>query len=166
MNSEYSNKEEVLQKTWTFNSSDFINSLVISTTSAFVVVFFLTNIIEFIARQEPTWINIKIFWPTILYLGAIIGGMIGTTLSYIELKLWQENNYSITPGKIAPNDLVYIILLFIMTYALEILSESLILQGIMYLLEIGFFIVFSRNLTKLTLEKPKEETDDDTRITL
>ncbi|MHA1226814.1 MAG: hypothetical protein ACTSPV_08750, partial [Candidatus Hodarchaeales archaeon] len=93
----------------------------------------------------------------ILYLGAIIGGMVGTGITYIELKLWQEDNYSITPGKIASNDLVYIVLLFIMTYSLEILSESLILQGIMYLLEIGFFIVLSRNITKLTLEKPKED---------
>jgi len=157
MNSRDFQNKETSQKATIFDSSDFITSLIISTASCLAIIFFLTNIIEFIARQEPTWTTIKINWPSILYLGAIIGGMVGTGITYIELKLWQEDNYSITPGKIASNDLVYIVLLFIMTYSLEILSESLILQGIMYLLEIGFFIVLSRNITKLTLEKPKED---------
>ena len=57
------------------------------------------------------------------------------------------------------SDLLYISLLIILTYVLEFLSESFILHGIFFMLEIGIFIIIGRNISKYTMERPNKQRE-------
>jgi hypothetical protein len=60
----------------------------------------------------------------------------------------------LSPGKIVSPDLAYVFGLFVLTYILEIFTESTLLQIIIFFCEAGFFLVWGRNITKLLIDKP------------
>lgn len=140
-------------------------AIVLAPLSSFSLVFFVTNGIEFIAQEQ--WPGVPVLWPPILYLGGIIGGTIGGIVVFLEIRAVINQKKSLGPVQLFSSDLFYIFLLMLLTYVLETLSENLVFQGIFFILEIAFFIVIGRNISRkaiemLTMTEEPEDQEIDT----
>jgi len=124
-------------------------ALFIPSAVGFFMVLFITSSFEVIAGQ--LW-SLPIIWPEVLYIGGLSGGFLGGLLGIWEISRFNEQKREITPGKILSPDLYYLIALIAFTYILEFISDSQIPQSILFLLEIGFFLIIGWNLTKILLE--------------
>ena len=138
-------------------------AIVLAPLSSFLIVSFFTIAINVISRE--LWSSSSIIWPQLIYVGGIIGGTIGGIVVYWEIRIAQSKNSSLSPVQLFPPDLFYLGLLFTLTYVLEMLSESLILQGFLFLLEIAWFVVIGRNISKKTLETSEKTEDSDIQNT-
>jgi hypothetical protein len=123
----------------------------------YFIVLFLTSSFSLIASELWT---LTIVWPDMLYAGGIIGGVIGGVITLYEILLFHSKKRPITRGELFPSDLYYIGLLMLFTYVLEFLSEHVLMQIILFLLEVGLFIVIGRNMSKMLLESGKSEPKD------
>ena len=130
-------------------------TLLVAPISSVIIILFITNAITFIAREN--WPDNVIIWPPILYIGAILGGLIGGIVVCWEIWLKYSTNRPISNPKLLSSDLFYITMLIILTYVLEFLSESFILQGIFFILEFALFIVIGRNIGKYIMERPSDQ---------
>ncbi len=128
--------------------------LFVSLISSVIIIIFITSAINFIAREN--WADNVIIWPSILYIGAVLGGLIGGIVVCWEIWMNFSTNRPISNPKLLSSDLFYITMLIILTYVLEFLSESFILQGIFFILEIAIIIVIGRNISKYTMEKTND----------
>lgn len=136
-----------------------IFAIIFTCISSFIIVFFIIGIFDYLARQEPSFSSLPVIWPALIYVGAVLGSLLGGIIAYWEIWRWISNEITFTPGKLASTDLVYVLGLFILTYILEVFSESIILQGIMFLLELVFFMVWGRNIVKIISEIPQKRKD-------
>jgi len=125
-------------------------ALIIPPVVSFFIVLFITSSFEMIAGQ--LW-SLPIIWPEVLYLGGLTGGFLGGLISIWEISMFNKQKRKITVGKILSPDLYYIFALIGFTYILEFISESSVPQSILFVLEIGFFLIIGWNLSKILLEK-------------
>ncbi|MFX0173894.1 MAG: hypothetical protein ACFE9L_18575 [Candidatus Hodarchaeota archaeon] len=129
--------------------------------TSFMVIVFITNVITFISRED--W-NLPIIWPPELFIAGIIGGLIGGFITLLEIMMVQANKRDLIPGQLFPPDLLYIGGLAVLTYFLEIISESLLIQILLFLLEIAWFVILGWNISKVFLggqEKQEKPTTED-----
>ncbi|MHA1978401.1 MAG: hypothetical protein ACW98I_15975 [Candidatus Hodarchaeales archaeon] len=136
----------------TYQSLNVLNviiALLIPTAIGYLSIVLITNVFTFISRE--LW-SISVIWPELLYTGGLLGGILGGLLAIIEVALFHYKNYTIIPGESVPSDLYYIGVLAVFTFILEFFSESLVVQVILFLLELGFFAVLGWNMSKLSLE--------------
>ncbi len=124
-------------------------ALFIPSAVCFFMVLFVTSSFEVIAGQ--LW-SLPIIWPEVLYIGGLSGGFLGGLLGIWEISRFNNQKREITPGKVFSPDLYYLIALIAFTYILEFISDSQVPQSILFLLEIGFFLIIGWNLTKILLE--------------
>ncbi|MHA1945130.1 MAG: hypothetical protein ACXAC6_05185 [Candidatus Hodarchaeales archaeon] len=122
----------------------------------YFIVLFTTSSIGVISRQLWT---LPIIWPEALYIGGIIGGFLGGLIGVWEISMFHRRKRQVTPGKILSPDLYYIITLIGFTYILQFISDSQVPQGILFSLEVGFFIIIGWNLSKILLETDTKELD-------
>ncbi|MHA2347386.1 MAG: hypothetical protein ACXACP_11765, partial [Candidatus Hodarchaeales archaeon] len=115
----------------------------------YFIVLFLTSAFNLIATQLWT---LPVIWPNMLYIGGILGGLIGGSIALYEISLYHKKERSITRGTLFSSDLYYIGTLMFLTYVLEFLSEHILMQIILFLLEVSLFAIIGWNLTKLLLE--------------
>jgi len=73
--------------------------------------------------------------------------------------MYNKQKRKITAGKILSPDLYYIFALIGFTYILEFISDSQVPQSILFILEIGFFLIIGWNLSKILLEKETKSLD-------
>lgn len=125
-------------------------ALLIPPIIGFLIVFLITNLFELAAKE--LWPSLPVIWPEVLYYGGIFGGALGGIVAIAEIIMYHSHNRQLTPGKIFPPDLYYIGGIIFLTYALEFLSESQLLQVILFLLELLFFVVIGWNISKILLE--------------
>jgi membrane protein implicated in regulation of membrane protease activity len=156
-NTELSDSPIISAKKVTF--WDMALAIIIAPITSFFIILLLTNVINFISRED--W-DLPIIWPPELFIAGLIGGFIGGIITFWEIRMVQNNKRDLIPGKLFSPDLLYIGGLAVLTYFLEILSESLLLQGLLFLLEIAWFIVLGWNISKLSLERPKKEEKNKT----
>ncbi len=130
-------------------------TLLVALISGVIIILFITSAIAFIAREN--WADNVIIWPSTLYIGAILGGLIGGIVVCWEIWMSYSTNRPISNPKLLSSDLFYITMLIILTYVLEFLSESLILQGIFFMLEFAIFIVIGRNISKYMMERSNDQ---------
>ncbi len=133
----------------------FVYALLIAPISSFFIVLLLTSGIGVIAREN--WPSNIILWPQALYISGILGGLLGGCVACWEIWMHFTNDRPISPSKLFSSDLLYITLLFLLTYLLEFISESISLQGLFFVLEMAFFLVIGRNISKFMLEKPNAQ---------
>ncbi|PWI49215.1 hypothetical protein CEE45_02420 [Candidatus Heimdallarchaeota archaeon B3_Heim] len=131
------------------NVLNVIIALLIPAVVGYFTVLLITSVFTFISRE--LW-SIPVVWPGILYYGGLIGGVFGGIIAIVEVALFHHKNRQISSGKIIPSDLYYIGVLALFTYVLEFFSESLLLQVVLFILELGFFLVLGWNISKLSLE--------------
>ena len=124
-------------------------ALFIPSAVGFFMVLFVTSSFEVIAGQ--LW-SLPIIWPEVLYIGGLSGGFLGGLLGIWEISRFNNQKREITPGKVFSPDLYYLIALIAFTYILEFISDSQVPQSILFLLEIGFFLILGWNLSKILLE--------------
>ena len=122
----------------------------------YLIVFLFTSGIGIITRE--TWPNI-IRWPIALFYGGVLGGLIGGIILCWEIWMDYSDKKAITPPQLLSSDLLYLLVLFLLTYLLEFLSESISLQGLFFILYIAFFLVIGRNIGKYSMEKPETRKD-------
>lgn len=147
---------------WNF----FLAVLLAPLTSYFIVVFF-TSVLDLISREQ--WPIYTVIWPPAIYFGGITGGTVGGFLAFWEIRQNSDSNNSLIEARLFTQELLYLGLLTILTYILEILSESIILQTFLFILEIAFFIVIGRNISKLTLKfsissENSKDTEEDSEL--
>ena len=131
-------------------------ALLIPPVVSFFIVLFITSSFEMIAGQ--LW-SLPVIWPEVLYLGGLSGGFLGGLLSIWEILMYNKQKRKITAGKILSPDLYYIFALIGFTYILEFISDSQVPQSILFILEIGFFLIIGWNLSKILLEKETKSLD-------
>ncbi|MFX0205709.1 MAG: hypothetical protein ACFFDT_06950 [Candidatus Hodarchaeota archaeon] len=141
------NPNENLEK---ISLGNLVLAIILAPLISLCLVIFITNGIQFIAQEQ--WPGIPILWPPLLYLGGIVGGAIGGIVTLIEIRALINQNQPLTPVQLFSSDLFYLTLLMLLTYLLELLSENLIFQGILFILEIAFFVVIGRNVSRKSLE--------------
>jgi len=124
-------------------------ALIIPSVVGYFFVLFITSSLKVIAGQ--LW-SLPIIWPEVLYIGGLSGGFLGGLLGIWEISRFNNHKREITPGKVFSPDLYYLIALIAFTYILEFISDSQVPQSILFLLEIGFFLIIGWNLTKILLE--------------
>ncbi|MFX0185092.1 MAG: hypothetical protein ACFE95_18570 [Candidatus Hodarchaeota archaeon] len=151
-NTELSESSIISPKKVTFG--EMALAIIIAPVTSFFTILLITNVINFISRED--W-NLPVIWPPELFVAGLIGGFIGGIITLWEIRMVQNNKRDLIPGKLFSPDLLYIGGLAILTYFLEIISESLLLQGLLFLLEIAWFIVLGWNISKVSLERPKKE---------
>lgn len=122
----------------------------------YFIVLFTTSSIGVISRQLWT---LPIIWPEALYIGGIIGGFLGGLIGVWEISMFHRRKREVTPGKILSPDLYYIITLIGFTYILQFISDSQVPQSILFLLEVGFFLIIGWNLSKILLETEAKVLD-------
>ena len=147
------------------NVLNIVIALLIPTAVGYLSIVLITNLFTFISRELWTY---SVIWPEVLYTGGLIGGILGGILAIAEVALFHYKNYDITSGETLSSDLYYIGVLIVFTYVLEFFSESLLLQIVLFLLEVGFFMVLGWNMSKLSLEsriRVKKEMKQTTEIT-
>ncbi|MFX0015409.1 MAG: hypothetical protein ACFE98_12530 [Candidatus Hermodarchaeota archaeon] len=134
-------------------------AIVLAPFTSAVLVIFATEVIDLISQEQ--WANVPIIWPPLLYIGGIVGGTIGGFVALMELRSVQYKNSALRPTKLFSPDIFYLGLLITLTFMLEMLSESELLQGLLFILEVLFFIVIGRNISRKSLEisSTSEETD-------
>ena len=125
-------------------------ALLIPPIIGFFIILFITSLFEIIAKE--LWPSLPMIWPEALYYGGIFGGALGGIVTIAEIILYHSQNRQLTHGKIFPPDLYYIGGIMFLTYVLEFLSESQLLQIIFFLLELLFFVVIGWNISKILLE--------------
>jgi hypothetical protein len=130
--------------------------LIIPPIVCYFIILFATSSIGVISKQLWT---LPIIWPEALYIGGIIGGFLGGLIGVWEISMFHRQKRQVTPGKLLSPDLYYILLLIGFTYILQFISDSQVPQGILFLLEVGFFIIIGWNLTKILLETDTKELD-------
>ncbi|MHA2227507.1 MAG: hypothetical protein ACXAC8_19980 [Candidatus Hodarchaeales archaeon] len=135
-------------------------ALLLAPLTSYLIVSGFVILITIISNEQ--W-PLTIIWPPALYEGGIIGGFIGGLLTFWELRKAIDNNKPLLPGKLFPSDLFYLGMLVLLTYVLEFLSESLIIQGIFFLLEIAFFTVIGRNISKIMLRTTETKESQDSQ---
>ena len=128
----------------------FALALILAPLSCFTLVFFITNGIDFIAQEQ--WAGVPIIWPSMLYLGGIVGGTIGGIVAFLEVRAYTNQKQSLGTVQLFSSDLFYLFLLVLLTYVLEMLSENLVFQGLLFIFEIAFFIVIGRNVSRKSIE--------------
>ncbi len=128
---------------------NLIISMIIAPISSILIIFFVTSIIELISRDQ--W-SVQIVWPPLVFIGAFIGGITGSIILYGEIWLIKNEKIDLIRPQLLSSDLLYITAIGVIVYILEIFSESLILQGILFLLEIVWFSVLSWNIGKNVLQ--------------
>jgi hypothetical protein len=129
--------------------------------TSFMVIVFVTNVITFISRED--W-DLPIIWPPELFIAGIIGGLIGGIVTLWEIRMVQANKRDLIPGQLFSSDLLYIGGLAVLTYCLEIFSESLLVQIVLFLLEIAWFVILGWNISKVFLggqETQEEPTTEE-----
>ncbi len=153
---------------------NIVLAVVLAPLSCYIIVFCFTSLAEFIHNVDINLIDgfpfidlyvksqTPIIWPPALYLGGIIGGIIGGLVVYWEIKIKMSKNNPLRPVKLFSTDIFYLGLLIILTYILELLSESIILQGLLFILEIAFFTFIGRYISRLTVST--SETPEDPSI--
>lgn len=129
---------------------NLVLAIILAPLTSICIVLFITNGIQFIAQEQ--WSGIPILWPPVLYLGGIVGGTIGGIVTLIEIRSIINQNQPLSPVQLFSSDFFYLTLLLLLTYLLELLSENLIFQGMLFILEIAFFIVIGRNISRKSLE--------------
>jgi len=129
---------------------NLVLTIILAPLSSFCLVFFVTKGIEFIAQEQ--WPGVPVLWPPILYLGGIAGGTIGGIVAFLEIRANLNHKQSLTPVQLFSSDLFYLFLLMLLTYVLELLSENVVFQGIFFILEIAFFVVIGRNISRKSIE--------------
>jgi len=134
-------------------------AIIFTCISSFIIVFLIMSIFDYLARQEPSFSNLPVIWPALIYAGAVLGSLLGGIIAYWEIWRWISDEIAFSPGKLASVDLAYVFGLLILTYILEVFSESIILQGIMFLLELALFMVWGRNIVKIIVEIPQKRKD-------
>lgn len=132
------------------SQGNLILAIILAPLSSLCIVIFITNGIQFIAQEQ--WAGVPILWPPLLYLGGIVGGTIGGIVAFIEIRAIINQNQSLSPVQLFTSDLFYLSLLILLTYVLELLSENLVFQGILVILEIALFVVIGRNISRKSLE--------------
>lgn len=146
------------------NSSQQIQNITLASTLApltnFFIVLFFISVVDIISREQ--W-SLLIIWPPALYVGGIIGGILGGLLAYWEIRIVLSKDSSLKPVTLFSSDIFYLGLLIILTYVLEILSESVILQGLLFILEIAFFTVIGRYINRVIVSI--SEMSENTNIT-
>ncbi|UCG90206.1 MAG: hypothetical protein JSU57_00330 [Candidatus Heimdallarchaeota archaeon] len=152
---------------------NLVLAVVFAPLSCFLIVFCFTSIADFIHNIDINLLDefpfivpyIKsqtpIIWPPALYFGGIIGGIIGGLLAYWEIRTELSKNSSLKPVPLFSSDIFYLGLLTLLIYVLEILSESIILQGLLFILEIAFFTVIGRYISRLTVSVSETSTESD-----
>ncbi|MFX0123905.1 MAG: hypothetical protein ACFFAE_09725 [Candidatus Hodarchaeota archaeon] len=157
------------QKTEDISLTNLVLAIILAPVSSFGIIIFFTSAIQFIAQEH--WSQIPIIWPPALYLGGIIGGTIGGLIAYIEIRSFLKQNHSLSSVQLFSSDLFYVSLLILLTYILELLSESLLFQGLLFILEIAFFTVIGRNISRksveiltMTEEPEIQETDTESEL--
>ncbi|NHJ02386.1 MAG: hypothetical protein EAX86_09650 [Candidatus Heimdallarchaeota archaeon] len=133
-------------------------SVLIAPITSYFLIVLITSGIEFISLE--LW-QLKVVWPSVIFLGAVIGGFGGGMLVVIEAVLNMKKLRPITPPDLLSSDLAYISIIIGITYILEMIVEMIFLQVLLFLLEIALFFVFSRNLAKFTLIPPRKEAKKD-----
>ncbi|MFX1282019.1 MAG: hypothetical protein ACFFB5_00125 [Promethearchaeota archaeon] len=145
------------------NPWNIIIGVVLAPLSSFLIVFCFTTVINFIHNIDINVLNefpflmpyIKsqtaIIWPIAIYAGGIIGGIIGGLLAYWEITMKLRKNSPLKPVPLFSSDIFYLGLLIILTYVLELLSESVILQGLLFILEIALFTVIGRYISRMAV---------------
>jgi len=131
---------------------NYVLALLTGPVSCYFIVLLFTSGIGIITRE--TWPNI-IRWPIALFYGGVLGGLIGGIILCWEIWMDYSDKKAITPPQLLSSDLLYIFVLFLLTYLLEFLSESISLQGLFFILYIAFFLVIGRNIGKYSMEKPE-----------
>ncbi len=131
-------------------------ALFIPSAVGFFMVLFITSSFEVIAGQ--LW-SLPIIWPEVLYIGGFSGGFLGGLLGIWEISRFNKQKREITAGKILSPDLYYLSALIAFTYILEFISDSQVPQSILFLLEIGFFLILGWNLSKILLERETKTFD-------
>lgn len=131
------------------NILNIIIALLIPVTVGYLSVVLITNVFTFISRE--IW-SLQVVWPDVLFLGGFLGGLFGGIIAITEVALLHYKNYKVAPGEAIPSDLYYIGVLIVFTYVLEFLSENQAMQIILFFLEVSFFFVLGRNMSKLSLE--------------
>ena len=127
-----------VQSNFDFRDITIINvaiAILIPPIIGYFIILFLTNLLTLISRE--LWL-LTIIWPEILYYGGIGGGFLGGLIAVAEISMYHSQNRPVKLGKIFHPDLYYVGGIMVMTYILEMLSESLLLQGVLFLLEILF----------------------------
>jgi hypothetical protein len=137
------NSEEISQ-------GNLLLAIILAPLISICIVIFITNGIQFIAQEQ--WAGVPILWPPVLYLGGIVGGTIGGIVTFIEIREIIDQNRPLNPVPLFSSDLFYLTLLMLLTYVLELLSENLIFQGILFIFEIAFFVIIGRNISRKSLE--------------
>ncbi len=133
-----------------FSLWNFILAGVLAPLTCYFIVFFFTSVVDFISREQ--WPHLPVIWPPAIYTGGIIGGTVGGFLVIWETRQKLDSNSPLEHAQLFTQDLLYLGLLAILTYILEILSESIILQALLFIFEIACFIVIGRNISRLTLK--------------
>ncbi len=126
--------------------------IAIGPITSYFLVLLVTNGIEWISLE--LW-RLAVEWPDQIYIGAILGGLGGGFMALVEVLLDRREIRLITAPNLLSSDLAYITMIIAISYILEILVEMVFIQVILFCLEIAFFLVFSRNLAKYTLNPPK-----------
>lgn len=122
---------------------------VMASLSSFLIVLAFTTVVSLISRE--LWSEM-IIWPPALFVGGALGGGIGGILASWEIRTAINEDSPITPAQLFPPDLFYLSLLVLLTYVLEMLSESIFLQILLFILEIAWFVVIGRNISKFALK--------------
>ena len=131
--------------------------LLIPPIVGYFIVLFLTSSFNLISSELWT---LPVIWPEMLYVGGVVGGIIGGVITLFEISLFHSKKRPITQGILFSSDLYYIGMLMLLTYFLEFLSEHVLMQIILFLLEIGLFAVIGRNISKILLETDKTQEKD------
>ena len=140
-------------ETYTLTDIPLLNlilAMLIAPISGFLIVLFITSLIGVVSRE--LW-SLQILWPPLLFVGGVVGGIIGAIMVCGEIWLVKDEKMEIIEPQIISPDLFYIGGLALIVYILEILSESIFLQGILFILEIGWFSILCWNLSKSVLEE-------------
>jgi hypothetical protein len=141
---------ESSEKSKKISQGDLVLAIIVAPVTSICLVIFITSGIQFIAQEQ--WSGVPILWPPALYLGGIIGGIIGGIVAFVEIRAFINQDQSLSPIQLFSSDLFYLTLLILLTYVLELLSENLIFQGILFILEIAVFVVIGRNISRKSLE--------------
>ncbi|MFW9778451.1 MAG: hypothetical protein ACFFE8_06305 [Candidatus Heimdallarchaeota archaeon] len=128
------------------NQWDFVIAITTASVTNVSIVFFIISILTVISAWE--WSN-RLLWPEQLYIAGFLGGLIGGSLAYYEIKKSIQLNHELNAGTVISSDLLYILGVMGVVYFLDFLSESSILQGLFFAIVVLWFTVFAQNVIKI-----------------
>ena len=130
-------------------SGQIIVNCLFGASVSFALLVLFTSLLNLLALGE--WTNL-IIWPPMLYLGGIIGGVLGGSItSYQIMKVSKENN-RLKPRELVAPELIYVGAIIALVYLMEGLSEGVVVQVLLFSLEILWFTILCRNLTTIMYE--------------